>query len=202
LTEGWPSSSDVGTLCKKAAGLFIYASTVIKFVASESNPPSERLALITSLPQSTSEEGKSGLDQLYIKVLQQAFCGVHADNSQHHLRFQSVVGTVLLIFDPLSVKGLSELLEINTQHICSTMCSLHSLLLVPDTIEDPIHIFHKSFPDFPIVIAVVVWDYFIARRCYFFLFLSYFFSFYFLTFLIFNHMTKEKTSIRGAHQEH
>ena len=148
MTEGWPSSSDVGTLCKKAAGLFIYASTVIKFVASESNPPSERLALITSLPQSTSEEGKSGLDQLYIKVLQQAFCGVHADNSQHHLRFQSVVGTVLLIFNPLSVKGLSELLEINTQHICSTMCSLHSLLLVPDTIEDPIHIFHKSFPDF------------------------------------------------------
>jgi len=33
------------------------------------------------------------------------------------------------------------------------------------------------------VIAVVVCDYFIARRCYFFLFLSYFFSFSFLIFL-------------------
>ena len=54
----------------------------------------------------------------------------------------------------------------------------------------------------PLVIAVVVCDYFLARRCYFFLFLYYFFSFSFLTFLIFNHMTKEKTSIRGAHQEH
>ena len=52
------------------------------------------------------------------------------------------------------------------------------------------------------VIAVVVCDYFITRRSYFFLFLSYFFSFSFLTFLILFHMTKEKTSIHGAHQEH
>jgi len=148
LTEGWPSSSDVGTLCKKAAGFFIYASTVVKFVASESDPPAERLALITSLPHSTTEEGKSGVDQLYIKVLQQAFCGVQADNSQHYLHFQAIVGTVLLAFNPLSVKGLSDLLEINTSHIRSTLRSLHSLLLVPDAIEDPIRIFHKSFPDF------------------------------------------------------
>ena len=28
------------------------------------------------------------------------------------------------------------------------MHSLHSLLLVPESTEDPIHIFHKSFPDF------------------------------------------------------
>jgi len=148
LTEGWPSPSDVGILCKKAAGFFIYASTVVKFVASESNPPTERLSLITSLPESTTEEGRSGVDQLYIKVLQQAFCDVPVGNSQYYLHFQAVVGTVLLIFNPLSVKGLSELLEINTPHIRCTMRSLHSLLLVPDGTEDPVQIFHKSFPDF------------------------------------------------------
>jgi len=53
-----------------------------------------------------------------------------------------------------------------------------------------------------IVIAVVVCDYFLARRCYFFLFLSYFFSFSFLTISYFDHMTKEKTSIQGTPQEH
>ena len=148
LTEGWPSSSDVGILCKKAAGFFIYASTVVKFVDSEGYPPTERLALITSLPHSTTKEGKSGVDHLYTKVLQQAFCGACADNSQCYLHFQAIVGTVLLVFNPLSVKGLSDLLEINTPHIHSTLRSLHSLLLVPDTTEDPIRIFHKSFPDF------------------------------------------------------
>ena len=147
-TGDWPSSSYIEILCKKAAGFFIYASTVVKFVDSEGDPPAERLALITSLPQSTTEEGRSGVDQLYIKVLQQAFCGVNADNSQRYLRFQAVVGTVLLIFNPLSVKGLSELLEINTLHISSTIRPFHSLLLVPEAIEDPIRIFHKSFPDF------------------------------------------------------
>jgi hypothetical protein len=34
-TEEWPSPSDVEILCQKAAGFFIYASTVIKFVTSK-----------------------------------------------------------------------------------------------------------------------------------------------------------------------
>jgi len=83
-----------------------------------------------------------------MEVLQQAFSDVHEVNSQQYLCFQSVVGTVLLIFNPLSIKSLSELLGYNAQHIQSTIHSLHSLLLVPGDTEDPIHIFHKSFPDF------------------------------------------------------
>ena len=147
-TGDWPSSSDIEILCKKAAGFFIYAATVVKYVDSEIDPLAERLSLVTSLPQHTVEEGKSGIDQLYTKVLEQAFGSVHPDNSQKYLRFQTMVGTVVLIFNPLSIKGLSELLGYGTDQICSTMRSLHSLLLVPDNTEDPIHIFHKSFLDF------------------------------------------------------
>jgi hypothetical protein len=43
VTGDWPSSSDIEILCKKAAGFFIYASTVVKFVDSELDPPSEDL---------------------------------------------------------------------------------------------------------------------------------------------------------------
>ena len=148
LTEDWPTSSDIEILCKKAAGFFIYASTVVKFVASEIDPPTERLALITSLPHDTTREGKSGVDQLYMKVLEQGFCNIHADEDYHYSRFRRVVGTVLLIFNPLSVKGLSELMGCDTSHIYSTVRSLHSLLLIPVKMEDPILAFHKSFPDF------------------------------------------------------
>jgi len=59
-----------------------------------------------------------------------------------------MLGTIFLIFNPLSIKGLSELLGHSIQHIQNTIHSLHSLLLVPDNPEDPIRIFHKSFPDF------------------------------------------------------
>jgi len=147
-TADWPSLSDIEILCKKAAGFFIYASTVVKFINSRTDSPTRRLSLITSLPQSTIEEGRSGIDQLYIKVLEQAFCDVHPDNSQDYFHFQAVVGVVLLIFNPLSIKALAELLGCDTYHIHSTIRSLHSLLLIPDNTEDPIRIFHKSFPDF------------------------------------------------------
>ena len=144
----WPGLSDIEVLCKKAAGFFIYAATVVKFVGSKTDSPTKRLALITSLPRSTIEEGRSGVDQLYTKVLEQAFYDIHVDNHQQYLNFRTVVGMVLLIFNPLSIKGLSELLGCDTYHIRSTIRSLHSLLLVPDSAAAPIHIFHKSFPDF------------------------------------------------------
>ena len=147
LVGEWPSAQDIDALCKKAAGFFIYASTVVKFVASQYDPPDERLALIISLPHDTSHEGKEGIDLLYTKVLEQAFDG---KDQAFYLHFKLVVGTVLLIFNPLSIKALSDLLgNHSTQsRICSILRALHSLLLVPDNIEDVVHIFHKSFPDF------------------------------------------------------
>jgi len=72
LAEDWPSPSEINTLCKKAAGFFIYASTAVKFIMSKSHTPTQQLDLITSLPQSTSHEGRSGIDILYIQVLKQA----------------------------------------------------------------------------------------------------------------------------------
>ena len=147
LTEDWPSPGDIDALCKKAAGFFIYASTVVKFIASQGDPPDERLALVTSLPQDTSHEGRGGIDLLYTQVLEQAF---HNKDQASYLHFKLVVGTVLLISNPLSIKALSDLLRnYSTQsRIHSTLRTLHSLLLVPDNIEDPVRVFHKSFPDF------------------------------------------------------
>ena len=155
LPEEWPSSSDINILCQKAAGLFIYASTVVKFVSPRHHQPARRLAILISFPQNTVHEGESGINTLYTEVLMQAFCDVGLDNLKpddqdvfHRLR--SVVGAVLLAFNPLSMKSLSELLsDFDTPSDISTaLYSLHSLLLVPDNIEDPIHAFHKSFPDF------------------------------------------------------
>ena len=146
LPKDWPSSSDIDVLCKKAAGLFIYASTVVKFITSKYHTLSERLALITSLPESTTYEGKSGIDLLYTQVLEQAFCNVGSDGEELYSYFRSVVGAVVLVFNPLPMKALSTLL--GTSNISITLRSLHSLLLIPEGTEDPIHTFHKSFPDF------------------------------------------------------
>ena len=145
FTEEWPNLDDVDTLCKKAAGLFIYASTVTKFVASQYHLPTERLMLITSL-QCTTHEGKSGIDLLYTKVLEQAFCDANPDEQELYSQFRSVVGMVLLVFNPLKVVTLSILLR--TSKVFITLRSLHSVLLFPANEADPVWVFHKSFPDF------------------------------------------------------
>ena len=148
FTQEWPSSSDIDILCDKAAGFFIYASTVTKFIMSKNHTLAEQLDRIISLPQSTSHEGRSGIDFLYTQVLEQAVDDADADDMGVHSRFRTVVGIVSLAFNPLPVKALSDLLGVSS--ISATLRPLHSLLLVPDPdrAEDPVRIFHKSFPDF------------------------------------------------------
>ena len=148
FTETWPSSSDIDVLCKKAAGFFIYASTVVKLVTFGRRTPTEQLEQIISSPQNTTHEGRSGIDLLYTQVLEQAVADVDTDDDDDeiHRHFKAVVGTVLLVFNPLSVRGLSDLLSMSS--IPTTLRPLQSLLLIPDGPEDPVRIFHKSFPDF------------------------------------------------------
>ena len=155
VTEDWLLPSDINTLCKKAAGLFIYASTAVKFVASQHHQPKRRLALLVSLPQSTSREGDSGINTLYTAILRQAYCDLgpdnqNPDNQEVYQHFRSVVGAVLLAFNPLSMKSLSSLLHnLDTPpDIFTALDPLHSLLLVPEITEDHVQIFHKSFADF------------------------------------------------------
>ena len=148
LQEPWPSSASLDTLCAKAAGLFIYASTVVKFVASRNHQPTKRLADIVGLPQSTVQEGRSGLDKLYTEVLQVAFLDGEADEEEFYSCFRSVVGAVILVFNPLSIPTLSDILGISD--VSTVLRSLHSLLIVPASQpnETSISVLHKSFPDF------------------------------------------------------
>ena len=150
FAEDWPGAHNVDILCKKAAGFFIYASTVVKFVSSRHYPPDERLDLIVSLPQDTSHEGRLGIDLLYIQVLEQAFHDVDSHDHKPYSHFKSVVGAVVLIFHPLSINSLSDLLRDcgTPSRISSSLRTLHSVLLIPENTEDPVQIFHKSFPDF------------------------------------------------------
>ena len=144
FTGGWPTTSDINILCKKATGLFVYASTVVKFVESQFHQPSERLALIVSPPQGTTPDEVLGIDLLYTQVLDHAFHGVDDERFYSHLK--SVLGVVLLVFNPLPMETLSTLLGLS--NIPTILDSLYSVLLVSDDEAGPIQVFHKSFPDF------------------------------------------------------
>lgn len=71
IPSDWPSQSNIFTLTQKASGQFIYACTVIKYVASISHHPVERLDNILAL-QSTGnvvENPLAEVDALYLGII-------------------------------------------------------------------------------------------------------------------------------------
>ena len=146
--EEWPTPYDIDILCKKAAGLFIYASKVINFVASRIHNPTKRLDRIILHPRDAVHERE--LDFLYTQILELAFHDVDSSQPELYLHFKHIVGAALLVFRPLSRKALSDLLGNckTPSHIFTTLHPLHPLLDVPDSEDDPIRVFHESFPDF------------------------------------------------------
>ena len=146
--EEWPSSDDIDILCTKADGFFIYASTVVKFVGSKYHDPAKRLDLIISQCQGAAHE--RGVDFLYTQILELAFQDADPDDHELYSTLKNVVGAVLLAFHPLSRKTLSGLLRNcgTPSDISTTLRFLHSLLSIPDSEDEPLRVFHKSFPDF------------------------------------------------------
>ncbi|KAJ7080324.1 hypothetical protein C8R44DRAFT_722765 [Mycena epipterygia] len=63
--EVWPPTNTIDRLVDKSSGIFIYATTVIRFVEDEYSHPADRLASLLSLdPNSTAP-----LDDLYTQIL-------------------------------------------------------------------------------------------------------------------------------------
>ena len=146
LPEVWPSDEDIAVLVKKSSGLFIFASTVVRFIESEHHDPGERLQLIASKADDTSHEGASGIDSLYSQVLRDAFSGVEEESV--FVGLKRILGAVVLTLNPLPRDGLAQLLSIHSTVISTILRHIHSVLLVPTDGVKEIRVFHKSFPDF------------------------------------------------------
>ncbi|KAJ7259311.1 hypothetical protein C8J57DRAFT_1185176 [Mycena rebaudengoi] len=65
LGEAWPASDTLRHLIKKSSEIFIYATTVVRFLDDEYSHPADRLASVVALdPDSTTP-----LDDLYMQIL-------------------------------------------------------------------------------------------------------------------------------------
>ena len=145
LPDPWPSSDEIEALTKKSSGLFIFASTLARFIESEHHEPGGRLQLVLEA-NSTKHEGTAGIDSLYSQILKHAFPGTYEPEVLENMRH--VLGAIVLAFNPLSQKELSEILGVSTSFISTTLRHLHSVILMPTNESQEIRIFHKSFPDF------------------------------------------------------
>jgi len=146
----WPTNEQVDLLCKRAAGLFVYAVATVKFIKQRNSNPQKRLDLLLHSPDRSDLEGdtelkaETTLNSLYASILKEAF---GKDHPMDDPKIRSVLGAVILAANPLSPWAIATLLGLEIDDVFLRLSSAHSLLIIQDA-NHPVRPFHKSFPDF------------------------------------------------------
>ncbi|KAJ7936136.1 hypothetical protein B0H13DRAFT_1699421 [Mycena leptocephala] len=138
INDPWPTTTQLQSLTNTAAGLFIWASTVVKLV--KAGPPKAELDRILQMTTTGWESGTDTLSQLYDGILTSKF----TTSSQLGL-FANVTGAVIVARTTLTLDHLCQLLwELDPHDVRWTCEQLKSVL----EIEGGLRIVHQSFLDF------------------------------------------------------
>jgi hypothetical protein len=146
-SSAWPSDDDVRALVKKAGKLFVYAATSVRFIADESvRDPQTQLAVILNLVESPGATPFTDLDELYLQLL---LATLQTFNPKVVLdRFQAVVGSIILLHDPLPLDALARFVKYDIDNVSTVLSQLHSVIIPLSRNHDVPRIYHPSFPDF------------------------------------------------------
>jgi hypothetical protein len=132
-----------------AVPLFIFAATVCRFIEDRVwSDPAGQLAKVLEYQSRTQQSEIDKLDATYRPILDQLVVGTEAAKRCLVDEFRTVVGSIVLLAEPLSTLSLARLLDIPRSVIDRRLVSLHSVLSVPASAEFPIRMFHLSFRDF------------------------------------------------------
>jgi len=133
LPPNWPGEAVVKKLTDKAAGLFIWATTVTRFM--EDGIPTEQLSMILD---GGPEMGD--IDVLYITILNNAFKG-------HCVQFaKAILGTIVLAKIPLNEHDLQKLLGESSETIEFVLQKVQPIITRDSSCG--IRIAHQLFADF------------------------------------------------------
>jgi hypothetical protein len=149
--DSWLTDEHLDSLCRRAAGFFVYAVATLNFLKHKLKCPQDQLDIIMQSPENTAHEGRAelnvyiSLDSLYTSIFLEAFCGGDVEDDA---MVRSVLSAVILPVNPLSPSAIATLLGFECDVVLPFLDSIQSLLALHDDIDHPIHPFHKSFPDF------------------------------------------------------
>ena len=140
----WPPEQELKALLIRSDGLFIYAATAIRYIGARDVNCRRRLTEIVR-PGPTSVLQTSTIDNLYLMLIVQAF-----DNLEECecISRQEVLSSVVLLQTPLSMTGMTSLLDMESGQIKADLSPFHSVIHVPSGSNGHISIFHASFREF------------------------------------------------------
>ncbi|QYS92872.1 hypothetical protein H0G86_000264 [Trichoderma simmonsii] len=147
LPESWPGNHTIKILVKMAVPLFIFASTTCRFIADwKHGDPQRQLQRVL---QYETKATRSRLDASYLPILDQQLDGLsNSEKAEVAEEFQTIVGTIIILANPLSITALSPILDMSKDVISNRLEMLHSVLDVPSSLDMPVRLLHLSFRDF------------------------------------------------------
>ncbi|KAB8238806.1 WD40 repeat domain-containing protein [Aspergillus alliaceus] len=155
LPQEWPGEKIIQDLVNMASPLFISAATMCRFIGDRRWDPKTRLAIVLGLAGSENVPTSyiSKLEHTYIPVLEQILHSEDGEEDEDERQqlvqeYRMIVGTIIIISNPLSLLSLAKLLNVPSSDVGRRLDFLHSVLSIPDDRSAPIQLFHQSFRDF------------------------------------------------------
>ena len=139
LPADWPGDFVRQRLVTLSGGLFIWASTTIRFI--EAGFPEQRLTKV--LDTSAPGQSQDGLDNLYRVALSHPFDSYHSDELG---AVRSILGAIVVAREQVGDEQLSWLLDIELSIVRAVLSRLQPLLQGGH--GKPVQVLHTSFTDF------------------------------------------------------
>ena len=149
----WPGEKRMATLAIRASGLFIWASTVAKFLQEQIDALGTE-CLNDVLDMITAED-LSDINHLYNFILRQTYRGKWDDRWEYE-KFRRLVGAIVVLREPLKLHDLRQLLDIRQTasdtpvDVVNFIRRLRTVLVAGADVvdDDTIPRLHKSFYEF------------------------------------------------------
>jgi hypothetical protein len=132
LPSSWPSEANLSQLAEKSESIFIYASTLVKFVDDKYDNPQRKLEIAL--------KAHKGLDSLFEQVL---------GDAKKYRHFNRVLGAIVFLRDNPDLVILPQLIQVDSVYdVRLALRGCLSILRVPDTNNDYVRPYHASLLDF------------------------------------------------------
>ncbi|KAF1815699.1 hypothetical protein P152DRAFT_505529 [Eremomyces bilateralis CBS 781.70] len=148
LGSCWPGEETIKLLIQIAGGLFIWAATACRFI-QEGLFAEERVQTLLEGSTSTTAP-EEHLNELYTTVLKKTIRLGYSAKEKEELygTLRQILGSIALLFSPLSASSLGKLLNVTKQKIDRILKDLHAILDIPKGDIYPLRLHHPSFRDY------------------------------------------------------
>ncbi|CUA68567.1 Cell surface glycoprotein 1 [Rhizoctonia solani] len=144
-----PSEEQLAALVQKAGILFIYAATAVRYIGYDNfrRNPHARLGNLLDAQRNQKTKKNEEIDELYTIVLDAALDDQGLEDEERS-DIRQILHTVICARGPLTVSGLSELLQIHdNDRVRAALRPLWSVLHIVG-VDELVTTLHASFPDF------------------------------------------------------